>query len=572
MTANKFGSRLDRRHFMLGAATTGLGLAGLATTGCGDDDDDGASPGSSPEPSRTTANGDFDPTARLRIAYPSFPGTLDPQALGGFAGQSAANIINFVGPFAMGDSLNAVNGGIADWEYVDNNRAIQLTVRQGLQFHNGEPIDAAQIKFNVDRVLGRAAYNPDFVSQNGPILKDIGDVTALDDMRLRIEMTKPSPQIVNSLGIYLLLVPQGYVTEKGDEEFARNPVGAGPFQFVSWVPDQSMRSMRFDGYSIPRDRNTIQPRLPYVAEQLSTLVPEEQSRLAALQTGETDVAVNISSDNAKQFEGKEGYSVFYHSAARGLHFQLPLYRSLDSKTGGPNPWRDKRVRLAANLALDIDAITSALLTGKESRTYPLAVGQLGFPERLMQSTYKSDPAKAKALLDEAGAAGFEFDLNYPRGLYTNDGQWTEALAGMLREVGFKVNVVANDATKYFADVTAHKFNQPFLYPQFAGQDPISSLLATLLSDGSNTIPADPGELTTTGREIDDLIRQAAAEFDTEKQRATLEQIATKSYEDASWIYLFELIQSHVTRDTVKWDIFATKPISPETWNMRVANG
>ena len=173
--------------------------------------------------------------AELRVGYGSFPPSLDVQTAGGSGGQGASNNRNFSQFFEYNPGrVIQSSGGFANFEFVDNNSGLVITVNPGATFHNGEALDAEAVQFNFERALGRAEYNPDFQGANSARAGWMGDIEVIDASSLRIGMDPPfidAPE--QSGGINYALVPKQYVIENGDAHFANNPVGHGPYQFES---------------------------------------------------------------------------------------------------------------------------------------------------------------------------------------------------------------------------------------------------------------------------------------------------------------------------------------------------
>ena len=268
---------------------------------------------------------------------------------------------------------------------MDNNKALVLKAKPGVKFHNGEVLNAEQLKFNFDRNLGRAAYNPKYGAGFKSQFVTIGDISIVDEMTVRLEMLTPDVVLPYKIAASLWMVPKNYVAQVGDAAFAAAPVGIGPFKFVSRVPDSQIKSVRDDGFFYGRDQK-YGPRLPWIQNLNQRVIPEDAARIAALEKGEIDIAHNVSADFAKSFAGKSGFTVYSLPGDQPMHIHINtvVEKGLD---GGPNPWRDVRVRKAANMAIDLDTIIKTLLTGKEARSYGSANRSVGFlRDRNSQST------------------------------------------------------------------------------------------------------------------------------------------------------------------------------------------
>jgi peptide/nickel transport system substrate-binding protein len=498
------------------------------------------------------------------VGYGSFPPSLDPTTAGGQGGQAANNGLHFDYLFDFNKGSQTIPEGMATYKYMNDNTVFRITAKPGIQFHNGEPLNAEAMKFYFDRILGRAAYNPKFTGvQKSRIDKWMGDITVVDPLTVDINLLAPfvfAPE--NTGGLNFTFTPRQYIIDNGDEVFARKPVGTGPMVFESFTPDQELRSVRNDKYTFPRDYKNDK-RLPWVAKIVGRSIPEEQSRMAALEKGEIDIAYRVGPDVAKPFDGREGFNVIYLPDTRVMQIELPLNASEDPKTGGPNPWRDIRVRQAANYAIDVESIVKTLLTGREKRAYssfpsgyPLPIGKLGKP-------YSYDPAKAKALLKEAGQEGFAFDLTLPAGLWTGDKVWGPALVQMLNDAGFKASLVLPDFGNALTSIQKRQIPGPFVFNQASTQagrsDPGFSWGIIATTGTAYTHASQGDDLLPEQRELDRLVAQAATEFDEKKRNDIYQQVATIHYENAFAVPLFNLSHIYVTRSNIGYEEYFDTP-------------
>ena len=516
--------------------------------------------------------GDYNLDASLVLGYDVFSSTLDPQAQAGFGGHSAFNIhCHFDNPVARTADGSAGQGGASDWEFVDANANILFTFRQGVMYHNGDPVTAEEFKFNLERTGGRWAGDPNFVGRAADFAT-FGEPRIEDEFTARVAMDPPSsgaPSILTRLP----MMSRRHAEEQGPDGVAQHPVGFGAFKFLSWEADQEIRSTRNDDFLNSRDF-AHEKRLPYIKNATATNIPEAQARLFALEAGEIDVALRIAPDLAEPFEADDDFVVWFHRAQRGLHLQLPQHLLENAVGGGPNPWRDRRVRIAANLAVDVDLIINEIMTGQEFHTYTLAVDQGGNdgPQGpLADKDWGYDPDRARALLEEAGwGDGFDTEIRYPAGLYTNSDTFFQAVGGMLREVGIRAEIRTQEISQYFSDLREKKTDVPFLMPQSAGNHP---LIAVLESSRTPAVFSHRIEELSDPifEEIEALYDEAEAEFDQDKQNALLNEGAHLHYDQASWIYLFELVQPTVAAGNLEWPQFANLPSTVEVWNLRQRN-
>ena len=238
----------------------------------------------------------------------------------------------------------------------------------------------------------------------------------------------------------LFPVPQAYVESVGDDDFAVNPIGPGPFKFVSRSADVNIVSERFEDFHRAVDANDG-AHIPFVKRLVQKIIPDSQSRIAALEANEVDLVHNVPSDLAKQLDGDDRFKVFWLPGTQPMHVKMNSIPENDPNTGEPNPWRDVRVRKAANLAIDLDAIMANLLTGQERPSFGVSSKAIGFPADIESQRYGFEPEEAKALLADAGYPdGFDAVLHGPTGRWPNSRPVMESIAQFLTEVGIRTSV------------------------------------------------------------------------------------------------------------------------------------
>ena len=501
----------------------------------------------------------YDTEATLRIGYAAFPASLDVNTDQGGAG--VTNYLHFEPIYATDRGRNFLaSGGYANWEFVDDNGAFLITIQPGIAFHNGEPLDAERLQWWFERNLGRAEYNPDYVSGIGARMGFVGDIQVVDDRSLHLTMNPPTVNAPEQTGgSNSLVVPRDYVVEHGDEHFARNPVGFGPYTFVSFTPDQRMESERWDDYFFPNPADD--GPFNYYGNWAKTVVaryfPEESGRIAALEAGEIDVADRLSPDGAALFEASDDHHVITVSGLRVMGLELPINQSLDPITGGPNPWRDKRVREAANYAIDREAIIANLLSGHELPA--VAPFPAGYDLPLGPSGYRDyDPDKARALLEEAGQVGVEIRLFVGTGLW-GDERWMPAIQQYLNDAGFVCEVDSVSLMGALQEIRQHAVPYPFLMSQNgatkhgspAGAAFAWSIIGGIGNPYSHTNPDD--DFLPEYLEFQALIDAAKSTFDPKTRDDLYWDAAVIWYEEAYNIPLFNLSHQHGARKDISYE-------------------
>ncbi len=351
----------------------------------------------------------------VTVAQGAEPATLDAfQEIS----RSGYNVtLHIYDPLFMRNEAGKIGPMLATGYKVVNPTTWQFTLRQGVKFHNGEPFDATAVKFTFDR--GRLKESPE-----NYLLDGIKDVRIVDPYTVEVTTANPMPLLLPNL-MSVGIAPSRYYQERGASYVATHPVGTGPYRFQSWVKD---------------DRLTLEANRDYwggapgIQTVVFRLIPNPAARVAALRSGEADVITDFAPDLVPSVTNDPRVQAAVTTGTRSINIMLDT---------GMGPLRDKRVRQALNYAVDKNAIVKNILGGfgtVEATLVPAAY--LGFNPRLRPYAY--DPAKAKALLAQAGYPnGFEIVFQSPRGRYLADADVSQAVVGYLKAVG------VNAQLKYF---------------------------------------------------------------------------------------------------------------------------
>ena len=255
----------------------------------------------------------------------------------------------------------------------------EFVLRDGIKFHNGEPVTAEDVRYSFERYKG-ASHD---------LMK--GRVAAIetpDATHVRFRLKTPWPDFLTFYATATgagWIVPKKYVEKVGPDGFKKAPIGAGPYKFVSFTPGVEMVLEAFDQYW----RKT-----PSVKRIVFKVIPEETTRLAALQRGEVDIAYSIRGELAEQLRRTPGLTL------KPVIPPAPFWLYFADQWDPKSPWHDLRVRQAANLALDRKAINDAITLGYSKITDSLIPFSFDYYWQPPAAVY--DPKKAKELLAQAG--------------------------------------------------------------------------------------------------------------------------------------------------------------------------
>lgn len=274
------------------------------------------------------------------------------------------------------------------WETPDPETYL-VTIRDGVKFHNGATLTADDVVFTFDRVLTEDGIGG-MTSPRKGLLGPLQSVEKVDDKTVKFTLETPFPVFMQAL-CHFQIVPKAYIEEVGDDAFAANPIGTGPYKLVEARLNEQVVMERFDDYY------GGSPEIPPVgAAGIKTaifrMMPDPATRIAALKAGEIQIADKLPPDMAKSLQGDSGIVVQSVPGTRVYCIEFCLTKP---------PFDDVRVRQALNYAVDWDAIVNSIYEGHGERlaTAFLPSG-FGFNEDL--KPYEYNPEKAVQLLQDAG--------------------------------------------------------------------------------------------------------------------------------------------------------------------------
>src|SRR5678815_5141321 len=390
-------------------------------------------------------------------------------------GETEALITPFMVLYALHDALvkpmpgNIMTPSLAEsWTVSKDGLTYEFVIRKNARFHNGDPVTADDVKFTFERYKGAG----------GKLLKDkVKEVQVLAPNRARFVLKEQWPDFMAFYGTSATgagwIVPKKYIEKVGEEAYKKAPVGAGPYKFVSFTPGVELTLEAFGDYW---------RKAPSVKRLVMRSIPDETTRAAAVKTGEVDAAYLFSGAVAEDLKRSPGVRVvaplFY-----GVYW-LDFLDQWDPKS----PWHDRRVRQAASLAIDRNAINQAEMLG------------LGKP--------------AKQLMVEAGFPnGFDAGDLTPLPPYTSV---AEAIGGYLQALGIRTSVRTMERATFLAAWREKKLRGLVFSATGAAGNAAARLEPFFTKSGVYAYGTRP--------EIDDLFQRQANEIDRGKREALLHQI------------------------------------------------
>ena len=296
-------------------------------------------------------------------------------------------ITSFLFLYAIHDALvkpmpgNQRTPSLAEsWSESEDGLTYEFKLRQGVTFHNGDPLTTEDVKFSFDRYRGQSATL---------FREKVKAVEIVDPLRVRFHLKEPWPDFMTfyssmsaSVG---WVVPKKYIERVGDDGFKKHPIGAGPYKFVSQKEGVELTLEAYEGYW---------RKVPHVKTLVMRSIPEDSTRLAMLKTGEADIAYAMMGPMAEEVKRDAKLTLAY-SEGQGIFF---IY--FNEQSNPKSPWHDLRVRQALNFAIDRQALSDQQTLGASPPTANIVPRAFEFA--LPIEAYPYNPEKAKQLLKEAG--------------------------------------------------------------------------------------------------------------------------------------------------------------------------
>ena len=486
----------------------------------------------------------------MRFAFQGDLNTLDPYGLNEtFTLSFQGNI--YEGLTRRGPDL-AIEPALAErWEIVEPTRW-RFYLRQGVTFHNGNPFTADDVVFSATRV-----------QMDGSDLKTrlsgVVEVVKVDDYTVDVVTEVPNPILISEWDTWYIMDKEWAeennttaptnLADANSENFAnRNANGTGPFMVTVREPD--VRTI-----AVPNP-NWWDTPTHNLTEVIFQPIGQDATRVAALLSGEMDVAYPVPLQDVDRVNGNDGTIALTGPELRTIFLGMDQERDelLHSSVTGTNPFQDIRVRQAFYHAIDVETIRRVVMREQSTPSAAMvAPGISGFPEGMGRHDY--DPDLAKSLLSEAGYGdGFEVTMDCPNDRYVNDEAICQAVVGMLGRVGIEVDLLAQTKSLYFAKILAQGGYDTSFYllgwtpGSFDSWNPLHNLVGTR-DEASGRGTFNVGGYSNA--EIDSLTQQVLVETDLAKRNQLIADAWQILHQDFGYIPLHQQALSWGVQDGVE---------------------
>jgi peptide/nickel transport system substrate-binding protein len=448
----------------------------------------------------------------LRIGLAEDPDVLDPTLARTFVGRIVfASLCDKLVDIAP--DLKIVPQLATEWQWVDDNKGLILKLRPGVKFHDGEPMDAAAVKFSIERHLTMPGSN------RKAEISAVKSVEIVDDHTVKLVLDKPFAPLLAQLSDRAGMIVSPKAAQAEGDKFSEHPVCAGPFKFVERVAQDRIVLERFADYwnkaAIHFDRLMFLP------------IVDSTVRLANLQSGQLDLVERVAATDLDTVRKDARLSL---ASITSLAYNSITINGNNGERAKNPLGQDKRVRQALELSLDRTAINQVVFNGEftpgnqwEAPSSPWYIKDFPVPGR--------DVAKAKQLLAAAGTPHVTFTLMVPTTPETlRAAQVIQAMAG---EAGFDIKIQATEFASSLDLATKGEY-EAYLIGWSGRTDPDGNIYNFV----SCKAPPALNSGHYCNQEVDAELDAARSASDPEDRLAHYAKVAARTLDDRPLIYLW----------------------------------
>ena len=419
-------------------------------------------------------------------------------------------------------------------EIKDDGLTYEFTLRPGVKFHNGDPFTAEDVRFSWEKAVDPVRKWP----RAAVLAGNIADVEIVSPLKVRIKLKRRDAGLLENLDTNFYMLSKKHVQAVGDVVFGDNPMGTGPFKFKERKIKEYISLEGYTGYW---------GKAPDVGKLMLRLVPDEQTRLAQLQSGEVDIVDNVSPFLAVRMKSMARLKVIQAPTLRNMYIMM-------NATGRNERMKNEEVRRVLMTMVDTDKLTKSVMLGfavpAALNCGPAGTGCTG------KASPRIDAKQAREALTKAG---FDFSrpLNFvgmASGFVPQTREVVEALAQRFSEAGVQTKITL---LEYAAWVQAEQTKSPdvdlifCMFPDYS-KEPSGRLQRGMKTGSMFSWYEDPV--------LDGLIDKMNDFTDVPARAAHISQIYQRINDKAAVIPLWATDTIFVARDTIQW-----VPTANATW-------
>lgn len=475
------------------------------------------------------------PIDKVTIAMGDEPPSFDAhKVVGAVANYFTSNVYEGLTDI---DTANKLVPGLAThWSMSRDGLVYEFKLRPDAKFHTGDPVTAKDVEFSFRR------YRDPKIQPRQVAMQHLKDIQVVDSHTVKIILSKKDPTFLNFLAYMftLRILSKNYHDKVGDEGFEKAPVGTGPYKFVRRSVKEFWELERFEDYWGTK---------PAAKRAIFRVIPEAVTLASVLKTGEVDMVCNYPPVFVEELSKTHGYRVVKNKGNNTIDVRINSIRKTDPVTGAPNPFLDRRVRLAVNYAIDKDAIITNILKGMGDKVAVLFPEDVGYDPEL--KPYPYDPKKAKELLAEAG---------HPNGLdasfYGLIGQRMpmskevgEVVAQYLTAVGIRTKVINEEYGVWVK--RGDRTQQPEMYPMAYGLTFVGGSFHSAFGMKYYAYTGMPNSWWE-GKEYDAIVDEIYQTTDPAKVEQLCRKGAKMLHDEAGYAVIYRVVIAYAMKDSLQF--------------------
>ncbi len=430
------------------------------------------------------------------------------------------------------------------WEVSQDAKTYTFRLRKGVKFHDGTPFGAEAVKFTMDRVVAPETKAGQSHDQLGPY----DHTEIVDDHTVKIVMKEGYAPLLTNLNGYLGIVSPAAVKKMGLADFARHPVGTGPFMFKEWVPKDHITLVRNPDYnwgsSLFKHRG-----IAYLEQIVFKIIPEESVRTGTLRTGETQYIDDIDPLEYAAMKKDPKFVVI----ERG---QPGSGRVLLLNVTSKGPISELAVRRAIEYGVDREGLNKAVFHGLNKVAWSPLMRPTFAYDASTEKIYSFDQAKAKQILEEAGwkagaggireKGGQKLTIDFPIIGRPRDKAMAESIQASLRDVGIDVKVTPLERAAHRDLVRQNRYDVGFMWFSYGDPDVLRTIFHSANVNAFNRARYQVPE-------VDRMLEQAAATTDKVRRATLYGQIQQRVLRDAVVVPLVDTLTYNAKRAEIQGD-------------------
>ncbi|WP_413378227.1 glutathione ABC transporter substrate-binding protein [Alkalihalobacillus sp. 1P02AB] len=489
----------------------------IVLVACGGTDDTAGDSDSVGEGSNDTTTAQSDRSIVIAVAQNFL--SMDPQNTGDANSRTAQRSM-FEGLLGLDKDGNIITVLAEDYEISDSGLEYTFQLREGVTFHDGTPFNAEVAKANIDRMA-----NQDNGIRANRSFEFVEETVVVNEHEMKVILSQPYSSMLDKFATSQMI--SGESLKLSDDEISKNPIGTGPFKFVSWDQGSSLVVEAFEDY--------WEEGLPKVAGVEYRPTPENGTRLALLKTGEADFIFPYPEQNLAEAENTNDFTVELTPST------IQNYVTMNTNK---EPFNDPKVRQAINHAIDNEAFINVVKSGLGNPLDSIITKQTKHYEQ--QGLYEYDPEKAKELLAEAGYEN-GFNTTIWGNTSSDNMRGMQFIQQQLSVVGIEVEVMSMEegtlSEKIYGVEDPDEAEVDMWYVTWAASPSDTDHAIRPLFSSQMFPPSGANSAYYVNEEVTEWINQARTSADEAEQVELYQRIQEQIYADAPWIFLAEGVVS-----------------------------